>query len=141
MIAGALCMSLYNVWSRPFVSRSGAIPFAAFGMGVGAACLVILSLVSGGLAQLATLAAPQWLAGAYLAVACGAVVFFLWAFALGKTTPTLVAITIAVNPVTASIFGLVVLDEAISASLIVGLIAVLLGILVASTPPAAARKR
>lgn len=134
MIAGALCMSLYNVWSRPFVSRSGAIPFAAFGMGMGATCLVTLSLVSGGLARLASLGAPQWVAGAYLALACGAVVFFLWAFALGKTTPTLVAITIAVNPVTASIFGLVVLDEAISASLIVGLIAVLLGILVASTP-------
>jgi drug/metabolite transporter (DMT)-like permease len=66
MVAAACCMALYNVWSRPFVSRSGPVPFAAFGMGVGAVCLSILAVLSGGFAQLASLSTPQWIASAYL---------------------------------------------------------------------------
>ncbi|WP_245465923.1 DMT family transporter, partial [Mesorhizobium sp. M7A.T.Ca.TU.009.02.1.1] len=38
MVAAAFCMALYNVWSRPFLSRTAPIPFVAFGMGVGAVC-------------------------------------------------------------------------------------------------------
>jgi len=132
MIAAAACMALYNVWSRPFVSRLGPIPFAAFGMGVGAACLLTVSAFSGGLMQLGLLSTPQWSASIYLAVVCGALIFFLWAYALGRAPPTLVAISVAVNPVTASIFGIVLLGEPVGANLIAGLVAVLIGIAVAS---------
>lgn len=134
MLAAAFCMALYNVWSRPFISRSGPIPFAAFGMGVGAACLSVLSALTGGLAQLDVLSAPQWIASGYLAIVCGAGIFFLWAYALGRTTPTLVAVSVAVNPVTASIFGVVLLGESTGAHLIIGLLAVLIGIGIASGP-------
>ena len=132
MVAAAFCMALYNVWSRPFVSRSGPIPFAAFGMGVGAACLSVLSGLSGGFARLASLNTSQWIASGYLAIVCGALIFFLWAYALGRADPTRVAVSVAVNPVTASIFGMVLLGEPVSANLIIGLLAVLLGIAVAS---------
>lgn len=132
MIAAACCMALYNVWSRPFLSRTAPIPFVAFGMGVGAVSLSALVASNGGFARLATLGTPQWIAAAYLAIICGALIFFLWAFALGRATPTLVAVSVAVNPVTASIFGVVFLGEQISAKLIVGLIAVLAGIAIAS---------
>ena len=132
MIAAACCMALYNVWSRPFVSRSGPIPFAAFGMGVGAACLLTVSAFSGTLMQLGMLSAPQWVASIYLAVVCGALIFFLWAYALGRVPPTLVAVSIAVNPVTASIFGITLLGEPVGANMVGGLIAVLIGIAVAS---------
>jgi drug/metabolite transporter (DMT)-like permease len=132
MIAAACCMALYNVWSRPFVSRSGPIPFAAFGMGVGAACLLTVSAFSGTLMQLGLLGAPQWVASIYLAVVCGALIFFLWAYALGRVAPTLVAVSIAVNPVTASIFGITLLGEPVGANMVGGLIAVLIGIAVAS---------
>lgn len=132
MIAAACCMALYNVWSRPFVSRSGPIPFAAFGMGVGAACLLTVSAFRGTLMQLGSLSAPQWAASIYLAVVCGALIFFLWAYALGRVAPTLVAVSIAVNPVTASIFGITLLGEPIGANMVGGLVAVLIGIAVAS---------
>jgi drug/metabolite transporter (DMT)-like permease len=132
MVAAAFCMALYNVWSRPFLSRSGPISFAAFGMGIGAACLSIFAALNGGFAQLAALSALQWIASGYLAIVCGAFIFFLWAFALGRAAPTLVAISVAVNPVTASIFGVVLLGEPVSANLIIGLMAVLVGIGVAS---------
>lgn len=132
MIAAACCMALYNVWSRPFLSRTAPIPFVAFGMGVGAVSLSALVASNGGFARLATLGTPQWIAAAYLAIICGAFIFFLWAFALGRAAPTLVAVSVAVNPVTASIFGVVFLGEQVSAKLIVGLIAVLAGIAIAS---------
>jgi drug/metabolite transporter (DMT)-like permease len=132
MVAAAFCMALYNVWSRSFLSRTAPIPFVAFGMGVGAVCLSVLVVSSGGFARLATLSAPQWIASAYLAIVCGAFIFFLWAFALERASPTLVAVSVAVNPVTASIFGVVFLGEQVSANLIVGLMAVLAGIGVAT---------
>lgn len=132
MVAAAFCMALYNVLSRPFVSRSGPITFAAFGMGAGAAGLLAVSALSGGLAHIVSMSAPQWMASAYLAIVCGALIFFLWAYALGRTAPTLVAVSVAVNPVTAAIFGLALLGEPVSANLIVGLVAVLAGIGIAS---------
>lgn len=132
MVAAAFCMALYNVWSRPFLSRTAPIPFVASGMGVGAVCLSGMVALNGGFARLATLSAPQWIASGYLAIVCGAFIFFLWAFALGRAAPTLVAVSVAVNPVTASIFGVIFLGERVSANLIVGLITVLAGIAVAS---------
>lgn len=132
MVAAALCMALYSVWSRPFIARSGPIPFAASGMGVGAVCLTILSTLRGGLAQVAGLDALQAAAGAYLAIVCGAGIFYLWAAALGRASPTLVAVSIAVNPITASLFGVLLLGEGVGFNLLAGLAAVLLGISVAS---------
>src|SRR6195952_4437124 len=39
MIGAVLCMSFYNVWSRPFIQRSSALGFLTVGMGAGAAAL------------------------------------------------------------------------------------------------------
>ena len=39
MIGAVLCMSFYNVWSRPFIHRSSALGFLTVGMGAGAAAL------------------------------------------------------------------------------------------------------
>ena len=39
-------MALYNVFSRPFIARSGAVAFAACGMAVGGACLLALAAAS-----------------------------------------------------------------------------------------------
>src|SRR5262249_1947678 len=41
MVGAALCMALYNVWSQPFIRRSGPIPFTTMAMAAGAAVLVI----------------------------------------------------------------------------------------------------
>ncbi|MGX5736391.1 DMT family transporter [Bosea thiooxidans] len=132
MIVAAGCMALYNVWSRPFVARSTAIAFAASGMGCGAGALCVLALASGRTSALAGLAGTQWLALAYLALVGGALVFFLWAFALGRTPPTLVAVSVAINPVTAGLLAVPMLGEPLSGNLLLGLIAVTAGIGVAA---------
>ena len=132
MLAAASCMALYNVFSRPFIARSSAVAFAACGMAVGGACLLALAAASGGLTHLAAATPAQWLALAHLALVCGALVFFLWAFALSRTTPTLVAISVAVNPLTASVCGALLLSEPIGIGLVAGFMAVILGITVAT---------
>jgi hypothetical protein len=57
----------------------------------------------------------------------------LRAYALGRATPTLVAVSVAINPVTASLCGVLLLGETIGPSLVIGLAAVLVGIAVASS--------
>ena len=62
-----------------------------------------------------------------------ALTFYLWAFALERTTPTRVAISVTVNPITASLFGAVLLDEPLRWNLMVGIAAVFIGIFAATT--------
>jgi drug/metabolite transporter (DMT)-like permease len=133
MVAAALCMAFYSVWSKPFIRRSGAITFTVLAMAAGAACLVLTSLWHGSFAPVAFLRAPQWFAILYLGVFGSAFSFFLWSLALGNTTPTRVAISIAVNPISASIVGAALLDEPLRWNLLLGIATVFTGIWIATT--------
>lgn len=101
MTGAVLCMAFYNVWSRPFMQRSSALGFLCVGMGAGAAVLVLIGIVTGRVAVLGSFGAPQWIAGIYLGIGGGALAFILWVMALQRTTPTLVANTMTVNPIAA----------------------------------------
>jgi drug/metabolite transporter (DMT)-like permease len=135
MVGAALCMALYNVWSKPFIQRSGAIPFTAMTMGVGAACLVLIAWLGGGFAVVATFGTAHWLAAGFLGLFGSALTFFLWAFALGRTTPTRVAISVSVNPVVASFLGATLLGEPLRWTFFAGLLTVFAGIWIATTIP------
>jgi len=132
MLAGAACMALYTVWSRPLIRRSGPIAFAVTGMAIGAACLGAISWATGGIAAVAAFGGLQWSAALYLAVVCGAGLYYLWSFALGTVSPTLVALTVTVNPITAALFGALLLGEPIRLSLVGGLLGVAAGLWVAA---------
>jgi drug/metabolite transporter (DMT)-like permease len=131
MLAGAACMALYTVWSRRLIRRSGPISFAVTGMVIGAACLGAIAWAAGGIEAVAAFGRPQWSATLYLATVCGAGIYYLWSFALGTVSPTIVALTVTVNPITAAIFGALVLGERIHLSLAVGLLGVAAGIWIA----------
>src|SRR3954466_15687125 len=122
MLAGAACMALYTVWSRPLIRRSGPISFAVTGMVIGAACLGAIAWGAGGIEAVAAFGGPQWGAALYLATVCGAGIYYLWSFALGAVSPTIVALTVTVNPITAAIFGELVLGEPIRLSLAIVLL-------------------
>src|SRR5215467_9361467 len=94
---GDLIMAAH-VWSRPFIVRSSPLAYVTAGMGFGAACLVVVAAWSDGYASVAGFHGPQWVAVAYLGVCGGAAAFFLWVFALERTTPTRTAITMTINP-------------------------------------------
>jgi drug/metabolite transporter (DMT)-like permease len=102
-------------------------------MGFGGVSLGLLAGSTGGFAVATGFGVPQWLAVAYLAAFGGAAAFYLWIFALELTTPTRVANTMAVNPLAASLGAALVLGEPIGLNVIVGIVAVFIGIWLAST--------
>ncbi|MBR1142871.1 DMT family transporter [Bradyrhizobium sp. AUGA SZCCT0431] len=133
MVGAALCMALYSIWSKPFIARSGPISFTTMAMGVGAAWLIVVSCWRGSFAPVADFGMPQWLAATYLGAFGSALTFYLWAFALARTTPTRVAISVTVNPVAASLVGAVLLHEPLSWNLVGGIVTVFVGIWIATT--------
>jgi drug/metabolite transporter (DMT)-like permease len=132
MVAATFCMSLYNVWSRPFIARSDPLAFLTAGMGAAAFCLLVWALAIHGFDAAAQFGASQWVAITYLGIVGSAGAFILWVFALSRTSPTKTAVTITVNPVFASIVGAVAIGEGIGLNLIVGLAAVAAGIWLAA---------
>lgn len=133
MIAAALCMALYSIWSKAVMRRSGPIAFTTMAMGVGTAVLVLIAGGRGSFAPVPAFAEAQWFATIYLGAIGSALVFYLWAFALERTTPTRVAVSVTVNPVTASLVGAVMLGEPLSWNLAAGIVAVFVGIFVATS--------
>ncbi len=133
MVGATLCMALYNVWTRPFIQRSSALGFVTATMGVGAAALAAVCIMSGDAARVVQFTPDQWLAALYLGAGGGALAFFLWVYALQYASPTRVANTMTVNPIVAGLLATLVLHEPITLNLVIGLIAVGAGLWIATT--------
>jgi len=133
MLAATLIMALYSVWSRPFMARSSPLGFVTASMGFGGGCLAVFAAASGGFGVTRAFTPGQWAAVTYLALGGGAAAFYLWNFALERTTPTRVANTMTINPLAASLVAAVIVGEPIGLNLIVGLAAVGVGIWLASS--------
>src|ERR1700730_18313528 len=111
MTGAVLCMAFYTVWSRPFMQRSSALGFLPVGMGAGAVALVVVGSLTGSVAALGNLNAPQWTAGIYLGVVGGALSFILWVMALERATPARVASTMTVHPIAAGLLATQLVGE------------------------------
>ncbi|MCC8941831.1 DMT family transporter [Bradyrhizobium sp. Arg68] len=135
MVAAALCMALYSIWSRPYIRRSGPIPFTTLAMAAGGAVLIIGSLLRGSFTPVADFGAAQWFGAIYLGAFGAALTFYLWAFALERTTPTRVAISVTVNPIAAALVGAAFLGEPLRWNLMAGIVTVFAGIWIATTQP------
>ena len=135
MLGATVVMALYSIWSRPFMARSSMLGFLAAGMGFGALASVALSFFTGGYLLVEKLNSQQWLAILCLGVFGGAAAFYLWVYALERTTPTRVTNTMTVNPVSASLLAAVLVGEPLGLPLALGIVAVGAGIWLASSTP------
>ena len=135
MLTGMLAMALYNVLSRPLMSRSSALGYAAAGMGFGSGFNALAAWHGGGFERVPSFNAAEWLAALYLGALGGALAFYLWVYAQ-RTTPTRVANTITVSPIAAALLAAVLLGESIGTSLVIGVAAVAARIWIASTEAA-----
>lgn len=133
MVTAALCMAFYTVWSRPMAKAYGTIAYTAIAMTFGATVLVGLAWARGGFAVAAAFGSAQWSIVAFLGIFGGAATFLLWSYALERTTPTRVAITVTVNPIASALFAAYALDEAITINLVIGLLLVAVGIATATS--------
>ena len=126
-------MAFYSVYGRPLIARSSALGFLAAGMSVGGGALIVLSLLTGRLATLASFNPAQAWTSVYLALGGGARAFFLWVVALTRASPTRVTNTITINPLIAITAGALLLGEPVTLTLALGLVAVGAGVWVATT--------
>ncbi|MGD9806666.1 MAG: DMT family transporter [Hyphomicrobiaceae bacterium] len=133
MVAAAFTMALYSIWSKPLAQRYGTIVYTALAMTFGGIALVGAAWASGGIASTSVFGSQQWAAIVFLGVFGGAATFLLWSYALERTTPTRVAISVTVNPIFSALFGAYVLNEPITTNLIAGLVLVTIGIAVATS--------
>ena len=133
MVGATLLMALYSVWSRRFVSRSSPLGFLTAGMGFGAAASVLIAWQRGGFDAMQAVSVHHWFAVVGIAVLGGAASFYLWVYALERTTPTRVTNTMTINPVSASLLAAVLIGEPLGLSLVLGIVAVGSGIWIAST--------
>jgi drug/metabolite transporter (DMT)-like permease len=132
MVGAALVGAVYNVAARRAIARHGALAFTSFAMAAGAIVLALLLPFGGPVAPRLPHDAVGWSAVAFLGVVGGAVTFLLWSEGLARTTPTRVAVTVALNPVSAMLVGAVWLGEPVGPALLGGLAAVVTGIVIAT---------
>ena len=127
-----VCGATYNVWSRPMLMRYGSLPVTTIGMVAGSLALAPLAFADGLTAHLRTITPAGWGAVLFLGTLGGAVGFGLWTWALQRSTPSRVAVFLALNPITAIALGALLLGEPVTIRLLLGLAAVLAGIQLAS---------
>lgn len=134
-----LCGATYNVWSRPMLIRYGALPVTTIGMVAGSVALAPLALADGLTTHLRTITPAGWGAVLFLGTLGGAVGFGLWTWALRRSTPSRVAVFLALNPITAIALGALLLGEPVTIRLLLGLTAVLASIQLAARPESVRR--
>lgn len=133
MLGATVVMALYSIWSRPFMARSSMLGFLAAGMGFGSLISVVLAFSVGEVYLVKSFTPQQWAAILCLGIFGGAAAFYLWVYALQRTTPTRVTNTMTVNPVSASLLAAVLVGEPLGLPLLLGIVAVGAGIWIAST--------
>jgi drug/metabolite transporter (DMT)-like permease len=132
MVAAAAMQSVYNVLSKPYIQKVGALPFTALGMMLGTVALVAACAFSDTATDWTGVEASGWVALIYLGVFGGALLWVLWSVGLRYASASLVALTNTVNTLTASFLGAVFMGEPLGFEFVVGLICVVAGVAVAT---------
>jgi drug/metabolite transporter (DMT)-like permease len=127
-----LCGAVYNVWSRPLLLRYPSAVITGQAMAAGTVALAPLALAQGIAVHTRSLAPGGWLAVLFLGSLGGALGFGLWGYALQRSTPSKVAVFLALNPITAIALGVLLLGEPLTGRLVLALVAVLAGIQLAT---------
>ncbi|MCE2485220.1 MAG: DMT family transporter [Desulfurellaceae bacterium] len=134
LFCAALCIAVYNVYSQPQLQRYPAPVFTVLSMGIGALSLAPFTLGLGMAQGWPAFTPSGWIAVLYIGTFGGGIGYALWVWALAHTTPTRVAIFLTLNPLTATLLGGTFLDEPITPRFVIGLLAVLTGIVAVHYP-------
>lgn len=121
MFGAVLSGSVYNVASSYALRRYRAMVAASVMIPAGAIAIAAVVAWHGDWSAFAHIPLSGWIAVAYLTSFGGAITFFLWIWALEHTSPSRVALAVTLNPVSAAALGALVLGEAVTWRLFVGL--------------------
>ena len=135
----ALCGAVYNVVSRPYLKRYPPLHVTTLSMYAGLLFLTPIAAANGVFSAAPAFTRIGWLALLFLGTLGGAFGFALWIWALQQSTPSRVAVFIALNPMTAITLGVLLLHEPVTAPFLSGFALVIAGIILANRSPAAVR--
>ena len=118
----------YNVWSNRWLRLHDPLVVVVTGVLPGTLLLFIVAQALGAPTVSPDLSTIGWLAVGFIGLFGAAISYMLWLWALRHTTPTLVAVSLPMNPLMALLWGAVLLGEPITASMVIGFALVILGI-------------
>ncbi len=131
-LVAVCCGATYNALSGRYLRRHSVTTVSALAMSAGAAFLAFFSASEGLFQNGPGYDATAWWIFLYLTVPSGALAFFLFNWGLSRLTPMAVAIYVPFAPVSATILGALLLDEAMTTGLIAGLVCVAGAVLLAN---------
>jgi drug/metabolite transporter (DMT)-like permease len=132
-LTGAVCSVLY----RPFLRRYPTVPVSAFAMLASVLFLALLATGEHWPRRLAAIGPGAWGAVLFIGISSG-VGYFWWLYALKHESPTRVTVFLALNPVTAALFGWVLLGERPHPAALAALAMIAIALWLATRPAGAA---
>lgn len=133
MLLSGLCAAIYSVFGRSTLMRHGPLFVTALAMVFAVAVLLPVVVLKGASATLVpTFSFRGWMAILFLGSIAGALQFSLYMWALRWLPPTTTTLYLTLNPITAMVLGIGLLDERLTVDLIAGMALVLIGIFIGS---------
>ncbi|WP_434707213.1 EamA family transporter [Pseudomonas sp. R1-1] len=134
---------VYSLFSRELNQSLGPVQTVTYSILIGTLMLCLLAAARGELSWTALndLGAPQWLSLAYLGVLGSALAYIGYYHGIRKIGATRSGVFIALNPLTAVIFGALLLGEQLTPTMCVGGALILGGIYLCNKPLATDAKK
>lgn len=133
VLASALCAALCSVFYRPYLSKYPTLQVSAFAMFASLGFLALAAVVEGHLTTSFRFTIAGWLAVFFIG-GSSAIGYYLWLWALGRSSPTQVTVFLSLSPITSAALGALLLSEPISSMFIIGLVCVIFGLWLAHRP-------
>ena len=128
MMTAAIVGAIYAVFSRNTLRLVGAGTMTPLAMFSGCLFLLPFTIAGGIYDRMFQLSSTQIGLLVYLGVITGGLAFFLFNWALNKSTATFTTVFVALNPITAIFLGYIFLHEMIYINFIAGVIVVFVGL-------------
>lgn len=125
-----IAWSLFTMLGRPMVLKYGAVYITALNMIVGTLIYIPIGLLMIDVSQVAAISSVSWVRIAYLAAIASVLNYILWYAALAKLETTRVAIFQNLQPILTTIIALMLGRVVMTATLGVGGIMALAGVLI-----------
>ncbi len=127
VLASALCGAVCSILYRPYLRKYPVLPVSAVAMFASVIFLAVLAAQEGFFRAWPRFTPAGWMAVLFIGVGSG-IGYYLWLWALSHATPTQVTASLALSPITAAVLGATLLGEPISASVLLGLVCVGVGL-------------
>ncbi len=128
MLLTALTGAVYAILSRDVLREVSASMMTPLAMLAGCLSLLPFTIYQETSVHVMALSSLQFWLMVYLGIVGGGVAFFLFNWALTKSTATYTTLFVALNPITAIFLGNIFLNEIITANFIIGVLVVFSGL-------------